>query len=65
MVFLPKKKKKSAGITLVLIRDVVLRFSANQERGEEERLVQLILQVDVVVAWTEGRAEKYKIDTRW
>lgn len=37
-------------LTLVFIWDVVLSFSVNQQRGQQERLIQLILQVDVVVA---------------
>lgn len=41
---------KIAVPTLVFIRDVVLSFGVDQQGGQEERLVQLILQVDVVVA---------------
>lgn len=41
----------------MFIRDVVLGFSADQQRGQEERLVQLILQVNVVVA-LKGKTSK-------
>lgn len=41
---------KIAVLTLVFIRDVVLSFSVDQQGGQKDRLVQLILQVDVVVA---------------
>lgn len=38
----------------MLIRNVVLRFGVNQQRGHDKGLVQLGLQVDVVVACREG-----------
>lgn len=34
----------------MLIRNVVLSLGVDQQGGHEERLVQLVLQVDVVVA---------------
>lgn len=37
-------------LTLMLIRNVVLSLGVDQQGGHEERLVQLVLQVDVVVA---------------
>lgn len=40
--------------TLVFIGDVVLSFGVHEQRGQQERLVQLILQVDVVEAYKEG-----------
>jgi len=36
-------------LTLVFIWDVVLSLGVDQQRGQQEGLVQLILQVDVVV----------------
>lgn len=42
-------------VTLVFVRDVVLSLSVNQKGWQEEGLVELSLQVDVVVAWKEGR----------
>lgn len=42
------------GLTLVFIGDVVLSLSVDQQRGQDERLVQLALQINVVVAWREG-----------
>lgn len=40
--------------TLVFIGDVVLSFGVHEQRGQQERLVQLILQVDVVEACKDG-----------
>lgn len=40
--------------TLVLIGDVVLSFGVHEQRGQQQRLVQLILQVDVVEACEDG-----------
>lgn len=40
--------------TLVFVGDVVLSFGVHKQRGQQERLVQLILQVDVVEACKDG-----------
>lgn len=38
----------------MFIGDVVLSFGVHKQRGQQERLVQLILQVDVVEACKDG-----------
>lgn len=48
-------------LTLMFIRNVVLSFGVNQQRGHEERLIQLSLQVDVVVAFREGAQPRKKL----
>lgn len=40
--------------TLVLVGDIVLSFGVDEQGGQQERLVQLILQVDVVEACKGG-----------
>lgn len=54
----------SGVLTLMFIGNVVLSFSVNQQRWHEERLVQLILQVDVVVAWRERGREHSQEDMK-
>lgn len=44
--------------TLVLIGDVVLGFGVHEEWGQHERLVQLILQTDVVIAYNTSHTDE-------